>query len=51
MFCIQASDLLLAFAQRHGVILTEILGKGECGGRSLPPKRENEGGGAKPPPV
>ena len=26
------SELLLAFAQRHGVILTEILGKGGCGG-------------------
>ena len=28
------SDLLLAFAQRLGVILTEILGKGGCGGKA-----------------
>ena len=26
------SDFLLAFSQQHGVILTEILGKGGCGG-------------------
>ena len=58
VFCIQAklcfvfrqtfvlysgkSDLLLAFAQWHGVILTEILGKrGE--GVKPPPKRETGG--------
>ena len=54
VFCIQAkacfvfrqkrvlysgkSDLFLAFAQWHGVMLSEILEKGGCGGRSPPPK-------------
>ena len=28
------SDLLLAFVQRHGIRLTEILGKGGCGGEA-----------------
>ena len=28
------SDLLLAFSQRHGVILSEILGKGGCRGEA-----------------
>ena len=28
------SDLLLAFAEQHGVILSEILGKGGCGGKA-----------------
>ena len=52
VFCIQAklcfvfrqncvlysgkSDLLLAFAQRHVIILIEILGKGGCRGRRPP---------------
>ena len=31
------SDLLLAFAQRHGVILCEILGKGGGGGLGVKP--------------
>ena len=34
VFCIQAKVTLLAFAQRHGVILSEILGKRGCRGRS-----------------
>ena len=33
------SDLLLAFAQQHGVILTEILGKGGLGAK--PPSLES----------
>ena len=33
------SDLLLAFAQWHGVILTEILGKG-----GVPPPKRGTGG-------
>ena len=35
VFCIQAkvTILLLAFAQQHGVILTEILGKGGVGAK------------------
>ena len=40
------SDFLLAFAQQHGVILTEILGKGGCGGKAPHLKG---GLGAKPP--
>ena len=37
-FCVLHSgnrDLLLAFAQWHGVILSEILGKGRCGDEAL----------------
>ena len=39
------SDLSLAFAQQHGVILNEILGKGRCGGKA-PPKKGVLGGEA-----
>ena len=38
------SDLLLAFAQRHGVILSEILGKRGCGGKAPQLKRGTVGG-------
>ena len=63
VFCIQAkvcfvfrqkcvlysgkSDLLLAFAQQHGVISSEIFGKWGCGG--LRPHLKRGDWGAKPP--